>query len=82
MIVVHNTNNTKVYTPKQKKQADWIIDNIFNNGSKYEYNNILQGIKFTHYDDTFSWDLDRKQTLVFCGKIKTITGQGCSIKFD
>lgn len=69
LIIIRNLNNTKLYTPKKQGKADWIVDHVFNNGKKYCYTDMNTQKSYEPYDIDFVWDLNRKSSLIFSGKI-------------
>lgn len=53
---------------KTVRQADWIIDYVFNDCQKYTFTN-LHGQIYKHYNDTISWSLASNSTLTIKGKL-------------
>lgn len=53
---------------KTDKQADWIIDYVFNDCQKYTFTNS-HGQIYEHYNDTIEWSLASNSTLTIQGKL-------------
>lgn len=81
-IVIRNTDNSKLYTPKKQDKPDWLINHVFNNGHPYCYTDIVSNKKYSPYEIDFVWDKNRKSSLTLTGKIVQTNCLGFQNKLD
>lgn len=81
-IVIRNTDNSKLFTPKKQDKADWLINHVFNNGNQYYYTDIMSNKKYSPYSIDFVWDKHRKSSLILTGKIAQTNCLGFQNKLD
>ena len=67
---IHVKKKKHFYTKlKNKNNADWIVDYVFNNFSKYTFTDLGTGKTYEHYNDIVSYNFDRFQTLIIEGQV-------------